>query len=168
MGYNEDIDPPPPHDISNVFAAAYLSSQSSYDSVKYKHAWHRAKGIRSSILSSGGSPDTRSRALSIALNHREIASIMAVTGTILPKRCANVITRHEQKKKNCHMQHLLEINENKQKTEKLLSCPILCPLCNLHQRKQIIMKLMQFRIYFNVAGQVHIVNKKQLLQTVDI
>ena len=31
MGYIEDIDPPPPHDISNVFAAADLSSQSSYD-----------------------------------------------------------------------------------------------------------------------------------------
>ena len=36
---------------------------------------------------------------------------MAVTGTILPKIYANVITRHEEKKKNCHMQHLLEINE---------------------------------------------------------
>ena len=54
MGYNEDIDPPPPQNISNVFAAADLSSQSSYDTVKYKRAWHRAKGIRSSILSSGG------------------------------------------------------------------------------------------------------------------
>ena len=27
MGYNEDIYPPPPHDISNVFAAAKLSFQ---------------------------------------------------------------------------------------------------------------------------------------------
>ena len=53
MGYNEDIYPPPPHDISNVFAAADLPSQLSYDSVKYKRAWHRAKVIRSSILSSG-------------------------------------------------------------------------------------------------------------------
>ena len=128
MGYNEDIDPPPPQDISNVFAAADLLSQSSYDTVKYKRAWHRAKVIRSSILSSGESPDARSRAFSIALNHREIASIMAVPGTIFPKRYANVITRHEQKKKYCHMQHLLEINENKQKTEKLLSYPIFCPL----------------------------------------
>ena len=89
----------PPQDIPNVFAAVYLLSQSSYDSVKYKRAWHRAKIIRSSILSSGESPDARSRSLSIALNHKEIASIMAVTGTILPKRYANVITRHEQKKK---------------------------------------------------------------------
>ena len=64
------------------------------------------------------------------------------------------------KEKNCPMQHLLEINENKQKTETIFSYPVLCPLCNIHQRKQIKMKLMQFRIYFNVAGQVHIVNKK--------
>ena len=76
MGYNEDIDPPPPQDISNVFAAAEFLSQSSYDTVKYKRAWHRAKGIRSSISSSGESPDAQSRALYIALNHREIASIM--------------------------------------------------------------------------------------------
>ena len=41
MPYNEDIDPPPPHNICNVFAAADSSSQSSYDSVKYKRAWHR-------------------------------------------------------------------------------------------------------------------------------
>ena len=38
MGYNEDIDPPPPHDISNVFAEADFSSQSSYDTVKCKRA----------------------------------------------------------------------------------------------------------------------------------
>ena len=65
-----------------MFAEADLLSQSSYDTVKYKRAWHRAKGMRSSILFSGESPDARSRALSIALNHREIATIMAVTGTI--------------------------------------------------------------------------------------
>ena len=70
MGYNKDIDPPPPPDISNVFAAADLSSQSSYDTVKYKRAWHMAKGIRSSTLSSGEGPGARSRALSIALNHK--------------------------------------------------------------------------------------------------
>ena len=29
VAYNEDVDPPPPQDISNVFAAADLSSQSS-------------------------------------------------------------------------------------------------------------------------------------------
>ena len=84
MDSNEDIDTPTPQDISNVFAAADLSSQSSYDTVKYKRAWHRAKVICSSILSSGESPDAQSRAFSIAMNHREIASIMAVTGTILP------------------------------------------------------------------------------------
>ena len=53
MAYNEDLDPPPPHNISNVFAAADLSSQSSYDSVKYKLSWHRAKVISSYILYSG-------------------------------------------------------------------------------------------------------------------
>ena len=98
MAVNEDIDTSPPQDISNLFAAADLSSQSSYDTVKYKRAWHRAKGIRSSVLSSREIPDAQIRALSIALNHVEIASIMAVTGTILPKRYANVITRNEQKK----------------------------------------------------------------------
>ena len=92
MAGNEDIDTPPPQDILNVFAPADLSSQSSYDTVKYKRARHRAKGIRSSILSSGESTGTQSRAFSIAMNHREIASIMAVTGTILPKRYTNVIT----------------------------------------------------------------------------
>ena len=61
MGYNEDIDPPPPHDISNVFAASYFSSQSPYDLVIYKRAWQRSKGIRSSILSSGKSLDACSR-----------------------------------------------------------------------------------------------------------
>ena len=49
MAGNEDIDTPSPQDISNVFAAADLLSQSSYDAVKYKRVWHRAKGIRSSI-----------------------------------------------------------------------------------------------------------------------
>ena len=102
----------------------------SCDSVKYKRAWHRAKGIRSYILSSWEIPDARSIALYIELNHIEISSIMAVTGTILSKQYANVITRYEQKKKYCLIQHLLEINENKQKTEKLLSYPILCPLCH--------------------------------------
>ena len=53
MAVNEDIDTPPPQDILNVFAGADLLSQSPYDKVKYKRAWHRAKGICSSILSSG-------------------------------------------------------------------------------------------------------------------
>ena len=107
MAGNREIDTPPLQDISNVFAVADLFYQSSYDTVKYKRAWHREKGISSSILSSGESPDAQSRELSILLNHREIASIMAATSPIFPKQYANVITRH---KKNCHMQHLLEIN----------------------------------------------------------
>ena len=59
MAGNEDIDTPPKQDISNVFAAADFSSQSSYDTVKYKRAWYRAEGIRSSILYSGKSPDAQ-------------------------------------------------------------------------------------------------------------
>ena len=109
MGYNEYIDPPPPQDTSNVFAAADLSSQSSYDTVKYKRAWHRAKGIRSSILSFGESPDAQSREFYIALNHREIASIMEVTGTIFAKTICQCNKPTQTKEKYCHMQHLLEI-----------------------------------------------------------
>ena len=112
MASNEDIDTPPPQDISNMFAAADLSYQSPYDTLKYKRAWHRAKGIRSSILSSGEIKDTHSRALSILLNHNEIASIMAVTGTVFPKRYANVITRHEQKKILSHATSV--VNKRKQ------------------------------------------------------
>ena len=93
MACNEDLYIPPPQDISNVFDAADLLSQSSYDSNKYKRAWLKAKVIRSSLLSDGESLDTCSIALSIALNHKDIASIMAVTGTIFPKRYANEITR---------------------------------------------------------------------------
>ena len=73
-----------------------------------------------------------------------------------------------KRKKYCPMQHLLVINENKQKTEKLLSYPILCQFCHIHQRKQIKKKFTQLMIYFNVAGQVYIVRKKGLLQNVDI
>ena len=77
MDYNEYLDPPPPQDLSIVFA-------SSSDSDKYKRVWHKAKLIRSPILSAGESPDACSRALSIALNHKEISSVMAVTGAVLP------------------------------------------------------------------------------------
>ena len=68
-----------------------------------------------SILSSGDSPDAQSRAFSIAMNHRQIASVMEVTGTILPERYANVITQHEQKKKI--LSHATSI-ENKGKQTK--------------------------------------------------
>ena len=50
MADNEELDPPKPHDILNVFAAVDLSSRSSSDSAKYKRAWLKAKVIRSSIL----------------------------------------------------------------------------------------------------------------------
>ena len=51
MSDNEELDPPPPQDISNVFAAADFSSGSPYDSAKYKRAWIKTKVIRSYILS---------------------------------------------------------------------------------------------------------------------
>ena len=70
MSYIEELDPPPPYDIMNMFAAADLLSRSSYDSYKYKCAWLKEKVIRSSILSYGEFPYACSRALSIALNHR--------------------------------------------------------------------------------------------------
>ena len=92
MAYNEELDPPPPQDISNVFSESDLSSRSSSDSDKYKRACIKAKVIRSSILHAGECPEACSRALSIALNHKEIVSIMAVTGAILPKHYANAIT----------------------------------------------------------------------------
>ena len=60
MVYNGDLDLPPPQDISNVFAAADLSSRSSYDSDKYKRAWLKAKVTRFSILTTGECPDTYS------------------------------------------------------------------------------------------------------------
>ena len=69
MAYNEDLDPPPPQDILNVFAASDLSSQSSSDSDKYKRAWINPKVIRSSILYAGKCTDACSQALSISLNH---------------------------------------------------------------------------------------------------
>ena len=70
MAYNEDIDPPPPQGISNVFAAADLSSNSSSDSAKYKRAWLKKKVILSYILYAGECPDACSRALPIAMNHK--------------------------------------------------------------------------------------------------
>ena len=53
MSYNENLDPPPPQDIYNVFAASDLSSHSSSDSAEYKCVCIKAKEIRCSILSSG-------------------------------------------------------------------------------------------------------------------
>ena len=117
MANNEELYPPPPQVISNVFAAADLSSRSSSDSDKYKCAWLKAKEMRTSILSAWECTDTCSKALSIALNHKENTSFMAVTSAILPKQYANAITQYEQKKKYCPMQHQLVINENKEKTD---------------------------------------------------
>ena len=81
-----------------MFAASHLLSHSSSDSAKYKRTWLKSKMISSSILSGGGYPYACSRVLSIALNHKEIASNMAMTGAIFQKRNANEISQHEQKK----------------------------------------------------------------------
>ena len=110
MAYSEDLYPPPPQDILNVFAASALSSQPSSDSAKYKHAWHKEKLIHYSILSAGESTDACSRTLSIALTHKEIASIMAVTGAISAKRYAYATNPHDQKQ----LSHATSVG-NKQK-----------------------------------------------------
>ena len=81
MTDNEEIDPSPPQDIINIFAAADLLSSSSSDLDKYKRAWLKVKVFCSCILSDGGFPDACSIALSIALNHKKIAS-MVVTDAI--------------------------------------------------------------------------------------
>ena len=57
IAYNEELYPPPPQDISNVFASSDLSSRSSSDSDKYKCAWLKEKLICPSILSSGECTD---------------------------------------------------------------------------------------------------------------
>ena len=86
MADNEELDASPPQDISNVFVALdFLSCSLSY-SAKYKHAWLKGKVIRSYILSARECTYACSRALSISLNHKEIAFIMAATGAILPKK----------------------------------------------------------------------------------
>ena len=50
---NEELDPPPPQDISIFFAVAHLLYRASSYSAKYTRAWLKAKVIRSSILSFG-------------------------------------------------------------------------------------------------------------------
>ena len=92
MDDNEELCPPPPQDILNVFAEADLSSQSSSDSDKYKRAWIKTKVIRYSILYARKCPETCSRALSIALNHKEIAPIMVGDWRHFSKKYANTIT----------------------------------------------------------------------------
>ena len=110
MADNEELDPPPSQDISNVFSAADLLYRSSSDSAKYKRGCLKAKLIRSSILSTGECPHACGRALSIELNHKEIYPIMVGDRRHLAKKYANAITRHEQNKKYCPMQHQLVIN----------------------------------------------------------
>ena len=83
---------------------------------------------------------------------------MAVTDAIFPKKYANTITRHEQKKIFYHATSVCNKQEQPV-TDFVLSYTILCPLCHLHQRKHIKTKLTQLRIYFNVVCQVYTVEK---------
>ena len=53
MADNEEVDPPPSQDISNVITAADLLSRSSSDSAEYKRAWLKEKVTRSSIYIMG-------------------------------------------------------------------------------------------------------------------
>ena len=55
MADNEELYPPTPQDIYNVFAAADLLSHSSSDSAKYKCDWIKEKKNRSSIYLLGNS-----------------------------------------------------------------------------------------------------------------
>ena len=50
MDYDEDLDPPPPQDISNIFSGADMSSHLSSDSTKYKRAWLKTKVIHRLIV----------------------------------------------------------------------------------------------------------------------
>ena len=159
MDDNGELDHPPLQDILNVFAAVDLSSRSSYDSAKYKRAWLKAKLIRSYILHSEECPDACSRSLYITRNHKEITPIMAVTGAIFPKLYADAITRHEQKKLILSRATSVGNTREQTKDRKHFSYPIYCPLCHIHQRNKIKKKFTQLRVCFNVACQVHIVEK---------
>ena len=70
VAHNEDLDPKPSQDISDVLEAVDFSSRSSSDSDKYTREWLKAKLICSYILSDGECPDPCIRALSIAPNHK--------------------------------------------------------------------------------------------------
>ena len=83
---------------------------------------------------------------------------MAVTNAIFAKlKNADAITRHEQ----LFLSHTTSVGDKQKQTKYGLfwSYQILCPLCHLYQRNNIKKKFMQFRIYFNVACQVHIAKK---------
>jgi hypothetical protein len=95
---NDEEESPLPQDLTNVFEAADLSSRSSSKSSQYKSDWHKAKKIRASILSAGALDDC-SRALSIALNHKDISPIITKTGAIVPQEYAGVLQQYKQKKK---------------------------------------------------------------------
>ena len=115
MANNEDIDTPSPQHILNVFAAVDLSSHLSPDSNKYKHAWLKEKVICYSILSAGECTDACSISLSIALNYKQNASIIAVTSAIFPKKYASTTNQHEQKK--YILFHATSVGDKQKQTE---------------------------------------------------
>ena len=69
--------------------------------------------IVSSILSAGEFPDAFSRALSIAMHHKETAFIMVVTNAIFPKNMTVQLPNKNKRKKYCPMQQLMLINKKK-------------------------------------------------------
>ena len=70
MDDNEELDPPSPQDLSNLFAAEDLLYRSSSDSAEYKRECLKANVICSYTLSAVECPDSCSRALSIELNRK--------------------------------------------------------------------------------------------------
>ena len=123
----------------------------------------KAKVIWSSILFSGECLDTCSISLPIAFNHKKSYPLGRWPAPLCQKifQCNYPIWTKEKL-----FSHATSVgNKRKWKTENLLLYPILCPLCQLHQRKQIKMKFLSIRIYFNVVWQVHIVAKKVFYKT---
>eukprot|EP00978_Attheya_sp_CCMP212_P013624 scaffold34204_cov39-Attheya_sp.AAC.7 len=96
------IDPPSPHNLSNVFAASGLNglnSSISTSSMEYKRAWRRAQAIKESILSAGDTTEECSQALSLALNHALMTPIVAITDAIVPRQFGSALHQQEQNAK---------------------------------------------------------------------
>ena len=98
-----------------MLAVADLSSSSSSNSAKYKCAWIKAKLIRCYILYARECPDACSRALFIALKHKEISSIMAVTSANFPKNLCqwNYLTLTKEKM----FSHATSVGNKQKQTE---------------------------------------------------
>ena len=106
---NEDIDLPPPQEVSNVFAATDLSSCSSYYSNKYICGCLKAKLIRSCILFDRECPDACSRALSIAPNHEKLHPLWPLPAPFCQNNMPMQLPDMNKRNKYCSMQHQLVI-----------------------------------------------------------